>query len=174
MAGSVSADVDTSTFDAFVAAHALTLLRAAWLLTGDRSAAEDLLQTTWSQVWPRWASVVAMEFPAAYVRTAMVRAFVSSRRRRWWSETAVDEVPEVRGEPDAADDLALRQVVAGALARLTARQRAVVVLRYFDDLDVNGTADALGCSVGTVKSQTAKALARLRADGALANVLEDL
>lgn len=173
MGPAASADaVDTTSFDAFVSAHAPVLVRAAWLLTGDRSAAEDLVQTTWSAVWPRWTSVAGMEFPLAYVRTAMVRAFVSSRRRRWWGETAVEAVPE--GEkPDGTDDLALRHVVASALARLTARQRAVVVLRYFDDLDIHETAASLGCSVGTVKSQTAKALARLRSDATLAHVLED-
>ena len=173
MGGSAGVEVDSPSFDAFVASHSAVLLRAAWLLTGDRAAAEDLVQTAWSQVWPRWSSVAAMDFPLAYVRTALVRSFVSSRRRRWWRETAVDAVPEA-GKPDATDDLALRQVVAAALARLTARQRAVVVLRYFDDLDVTETAAALGCSTGTVKSQTAKALARLRSDATLAHVLEDL
>ncbi|MHA3701321.1 SigE family RNA polymerase sigma factor [Jatrophihabitans sp. YIM 134969] len=173
MSGSADVEVGTSTFDAFVGSHSAVLLRAAWLLTGDRGGAEDLLQTTWSAVWPGWTTVAVMEFPLAYVRTAMVRSFVSSRRRRWWGETAVDTVPEA-GKPDAADDLALRHVVAAALARLTARQRAVVVLRYFDDLDVAETAAALGCSVGTVKSQTAKALARLRSDATLTHVLEDL
>lgn len=174
MGRAASADVvDTTAFDAFVVAHAPTLLRAAWLLTGDRVAAEDLLQTAWSQVWPRWASVADMEFPFAYVRTALVRSFVSSRRRRWSGEAPVDAVPET-GKPDGTDEVALRQVVATALARLPVRQRAVVVLRYFDDLDIAETAAALGCSAGTVKSQTSKALARLRADAALADVLEEL
>ena len=134
--------VDTTAFDAFVASHAPTLLRAAWLLTGDRAAAEDLLQTTWSRGLAPLGDVAEMEFPLAYVRTVLVRSFVSSRRRRWWGETAVEVVPE-SGKPDATDEVALRHVVAAALAPLTARQRAVVVLRYFDDLDIAETAAVL-------------------------------
>lgn len=157
-------DGDAS-FEAWVAAREVALLRTAWLLTGDWQQAEDLVQTALLRVWPRWEKVCAAGDPEPYVRTVLVRSFASGRRRSWHRERPSADVP---GGPaaDGLDALAavdLRDALLRVLPRLPRGQRAVVVLRYAEDLTERQTADALGISVGTVKSQTNKALARLRA-----------
>jgi RNA polymerase sigma-70 factor (sigma-E family) len=135
------------------------LLRSAYLLTGDLHRAEDLVQEALIKVALRW-SRLRRQNPAAYARAVIVRDNVSWWRRRKDFPTATfDELAEVSSDPDAA------LVVQRALGRLTAKQRAVLVLRHFDDLSEAETAAALGVSIGTVKSQNAAALARLR-DGA--------
>lgn len=149
-------------FREYVVARRSALLSAAWLLTGETRAAEDLVQEALSRVWPRWARVVACGDPHAYVRQTLVRTYASGRRRRWHGERPVAQVPE-RVTEDAfgpADD---RADVAVLLGVLSPGQRAVLVLRYLEDCTEEQTAAALGCAVGTVKSQHAKALARLRA-----------
>ncbi|MEU4098944.1 SigE family RNA polymerase sigma factor [Streptomyces sp. NPDC026673] len=148
-------------FEEFVTARGSRLLRVAWLLTGDAHLAEDLLQTTLAKVWPRWRSI-AFEDPEAYVRKALVNTHASWWRRRWRGEVPHDEVPVVAtvGDPYASVDL--EQSLASIVQHLPRRQRAVVVLRYFEDLSVEETAQLLGCRPGTVKSQAAKALATLR------------
>jgi RNA polymerase sigma-70 factor (sigma-E family) len=155
-------------FEAFVAARSAALLRTAVLLTGDRHLAEDLVQTALARTWPRWSRLDTN--PEAYVRRTLVNTYASWWRRRWNGETPTDALPD-RAQPAGADaDAAydLRQALTG----LPRRQRAVVVLRYFDDLTEAQVAAALGCSVGTVKSQTSKALAKLRVDPALASGTE--
>ncbi len=151
-------------FTEFVAARTPALLRTAYLLTGDWASGEDLLQTTLEQCWRRWNRLG--EHPEPYVRQAMLRTFLSWRRRRWTGERPTEELPEVV-VADATDAYDEREQLWRALQRLPRRQRAVVVLRYFDDLSEQETAAALGIAVGTVKSQTSKALAALRVDGSL-------
>ncbi|MDX3238479.1 SigE family RNA polymerase sigma factor [Streptomyces sp. ME03-5709C] len=150
-------------FEEFVAARGPRLLRVAWLLTGDRHLAEDLLQTVLARVWPKWRGI-AGESPEAYVRRALVNTASSWWQRRWRGEVPhgelPDTVPAASADPFASVDL--EQSLAVLIRRLPARQRAVVVLRYFEDLSVEETADVLGCRPGTVKSQAAKALAALR------------
>ena len=155
---------DAPDFAAFVAARTPALLRTAYLLTGDWAAGEDLLQTTLEQCWRRWNRLGA--HPEPYVRQAMLRTFLSWRRRRWTGETPTEELPEVAVD-DATSAYDEREQLWRALQRLPRRQRASIVLRYFDDLSEQETATALGISVGTVKSQSSKALAALRVDGSL-------
>jgi DNA-directed RNA polymerase specialized sigma24 family protein len=134
------------------------MLRAAWLLTaGDWALA--LVQTVFGEVWRRWDRVAGMDAPDA----VMVNAFLCWRGRRWTGEVPSPELPETGGFQQVDVRLSLRE--------LTAKQRTVVMLRYFEDRTETETADIMGCSVGTVKSQSAKALARLRRDPGLAEIL---
>ena len=144
-------------FEEFVAARSGALLRTAYLLTGSHQDAEDLVQTALLKAVPRWGRVREHE---PYVRRILVHESVTRWRRRRWRETSTERLPEL---PARASDVDDRLVLRQALARLAPRQRAVIVLRYFDDLTEAQTADALGISVGTVKSQSRDALARLRA-----------
>ncbi|HYU02579.1 MAG TPA: SigE family RNA polymerase sigma factor [Jatrophihabitantaceae bacterium] len=149
-------------FREFVGARSAALVRSAWLLTGDEGLAQDLVQTALAKTWSRWSRVVRQDAPEAYVRRVMLSTFLSWTRRRWRGELSVAAVPERPDPRDAFADVDLRPPVRGALAGLPPRQRAVMVLRFFDDFTEAQTADVLGCSVGTVKSQSAKALAKLR------------
>jgi RNA polymerase sigma-70 factor (sigma-E family) len=155
-------------FREFVAGRSPALLRTAWMLTGDAQLAEDLLQTALARTWPHW-SRIADGAPEAYVRRVMVRTHIAWWRRAWRGEAPTSEVPET-ASPDHAGAVAEREALRGALARLPRRQRQVVVLRYYDDLPEREVAAMLGCSVGTVKSQAAKGLAKLRS--ALAEAAE--
>ncbi len=157
-------------FGAFVTERSPALVRSAWLLTGDRATAQDLVQTALAKTWVRWDRVVRQEAPEGYVRRVMVTTYLSWRRRRWHGELPTDTVPERAAERDLFGEAELRATVRAALDELPRRQRAVVVLRYFDDLTEAQTAQALGCSVGTVKSQSAKALAKLRASAHLSAI----
>ena len=153
-------------FDEFVAARSTALLRTAYLLTHDHGLAEDLLQTTLAKSWFAWDRISGE--PEAYVRKVLVNTFASWWRRKWNGEHATAELPE-RGLDDAADAVTAEHDLWTAMERLPRRQRAVVVLRYFEDLTEAQTAEVLGCSVGTVKSQASRALAKLRIDPALAD-----
>ncbi|MFP3990505.1 SigE family RNA polymerase sigma factor [Streptomyces sp. E11-3] len=150
-------------FREFVAARSAALLKTAVLLTGgDRHAAEDLLQNALIKAAGRWSRI---DEPEAYVRQILYRQQVSRWRLKWpRRELTVAELPEGRrpGDGDGAGAAELRVVMRGALARLTARQRTVLVLRYFEDLPEAEVARLLGCSVGTVRSTTHRSLARLR------------
>lgn len=154
MASSVRDD-----FSEFVAARGAALQRTAFLLTGDWGRAEDLLQSVLVKTLRHWPRVSAGS-PEAYVRAALARTAVSSWRRRWHGEIPSAALPE--GTSDRWSEVDRRRVIFDALRELPARQRAVIVLRFYEDLTEAAVADALGVSVGTVKSQTAKALARLR------------
>jgi RNA polymerase sigma-70 factor (sigma-E family) len=160
-------------FRDFVASRSRPLLRSAWLLTGDWALAEDLVQATLAKSWLRWGRITRSDAPEAYVRRVMVTTYLSWTRRRWRGELSARDMPEVVTPTDLTADADLRESVRVELARLTARQRAVLVLRYFDDLTEVQAAEALGCSVGTVKSQTSKALARLRESPAVGALLYD-
>lgn len=149
-------------FEAFVYARGNALWRSAWLLTGDAQRAEDLVQTTLGKCWPRWERINANGSFEAYTRRVMLTTYLAWWRRRWNGEVSTEHLPEVlETAPEARVDL-LR-----ALAALPRGQRAVIVLRYFDDLTEQQTAEALGCSVGTIKSQSARALKALRASDLL-------
>jgi RNA polymerase sigma-70 factor (sigma-E family) len=150
-------------FAEFVSARSAALLRSAWLLTGDEASAQDLVQSALAKTWARWERVERKDAPEAYVRQVMITTYLTWRRRRWHGEIAVGDIAEPDEVTDAYADADLRQVVALALGELPRGQRAVLVLRYFDDMTEPQAATALGCSVGTVKSQSSKALARLRA-----------
>jgi RNA polymerase sigma-70 factor (sigma-E family) len=147
---------DADDFEQFVVARSGALLRTAYLLTGSHQDAEDLVQAVLIKAVPRWGRIHEHE---PYLRRMLVHESVSRWRRRRWRETSTESIPEPAA---ATDDLDRRLVLQQALRRLAPRQRAVVVLRYFDDLTEAQTADALGISVGTVKSQCRDALARLR------------
>jgi len=154
----------TAEFDAFVAARYSALVRTAYLLTHDGALAEDLVQTALAKSWPKWRRVHTA--PEAYVRKVMVNTFATWWRRRWRGERPTDDLPERpadTGDPDGGE----RPDLWSALRRLPPRQRAVLVLRYYDDLTETETATLLDCSVGTVKSQASKALAKLRLDPGL-------
>jgi RNA polymerase sigma-70 factor (sigma-E family) len=150
-------------FDEFVRTRSRGLQRTAWLLTGNWASAEDLVQTALAKCWARWNRIDRGEQPDAYVRRVMVTTFLGWRRRRWTGETAVAYLPDEPAPDDAFSASDLRDLLVVALRALPPRQRAVLALRYFDDLTEAATADALGCSVGTVKSQTARALTTMRA-----------
>lgn len=149
-------------FSGFVVARSPALLRTARLITGDTELAQDLVQSALAKAWQRWSRIDA---PEAYVRTAMVRTYLTWRRRRWHGEAPTEMLPESGTDQWEAVDTAT--VVRAALGALPPRQRAVIVLRFLDDLTEAETAEALGCTVGTVKSQASKALARLRVAGVL-------
>ncbi|MFF9091168.1 SigE family RNA polymerase sigma factor [Streptomyces sp. NPDC014991] len=148
-------------FRDFVAGRSSALLRTAVLLTGgDRHAAEDLLQNALVRAAGRWQRI---DEPEAYVRQILYRQQVSRWRLKWRRrEVSVAQPPEAGHAPDAAYAAELRMVLRAALSRLTARQRTVLVLRYFEDLPEAEVARILGCSVGTVRSTTHRSLARLR------------
>ena len=149
-------------FEDFVAARGAALLRTAWFLTGDHHRAEDLVQTALAQAWLHWDGIDrdGTGSHMAYVRRVMVTTYAAWWRRRWNAEQPTAVLPDPAPWRDDPTDL--RRDVLTALARLPRGQRAVVVLRYFDDLTELQTAEVRGCSVGTVKSQTARALAVLR------------
>jgi RNA polymerase sigma-70 factor (sigma-E family) len=155
--------MDTATerqFREFMVERSAALMRLAYLLTGgDQHSAEDLLQTALTKTVTRWASVKS---PEAYVRQVMYRQQVDSWKRRWRRRETNVAVPpdEARHDDTPASDL--RVTVREALTRITPRQRAVLALRFFEDLPEKEVARLLGCSVGTVRSTTHRSLARLR------------
>ena len=154
--------MEQPSFERFVAARGPALLRTAWLLTGDEFLAQDLLQASLLRVWPRWSAITRDGAAESYVRTTMTRLATSWWRRRWRLEIPHDRLPDPTAGPDHYADADQREVLRRALLLLPPRQRAVVVLRYFEDLTEAQTAAALGCAVGTVKSQASAALRTLR------------
>lgn len=147
-------------FDEFVVARGAALLRTAYLLTGDRHMAEDLVQAALTKTFKHW-SRVRDGSPEAYVRQVMVRENISWWRRRRVVETPMADVPE-HAASGTGSDIDRRVSLDAALRLLSSQQRAVLVLRYYDDLTERQAADALGCSIGTVKTQAHRALKRLR------------
>jgi RNA polymerase sigma-70 factor (sigma-E family) len=135
------------------------LRRLAYLLCGDWHTADDLVSVALLKLMRHWRRVSAMEQPDAYVRRMLLRAWLDERRRPWRREFPAEALPDRAGDPV---DVATRLSMLAQLAELPPRRRAVVVLRYFCDLSVEETAQTLGCSSGTVKSQTARALEALR------------
>jgi RNA polymerase sigma-70 factor (sigma-E family) len=148
---------DERGFEEFVAARRQALLRTAYLLTGSQADAEDLVQVTLLRCVPRWKRIA--DRPEPYVRQVLARESISRWRARRWRERSFGEVPEGEAVQGGSDD---RLVLQSALLALPPRQRAVIVLRYYDDLTERQTAQQLGIAVGTVKSQTRDGLSRLR------------
>lgn len=161
---------DEAEFDAFVVARSQALLRTAYLLVQDEGRAEDLVQTALTKAWFSWKSIQTS--PEAYVRRIMVTTSASWWRRRWTREMPTADLPD-RPSAGIADAPADAQDLWDAIGRLPRRQRAVVVLRYLEDRTESETAQLLGCSVGTVKSQCSKALTKLRVDPALEPVTDE-
>jgi RNA polymerase sigma-70 factor (ECF subfamily) len=147
-------------FREFVTSRSPALLRTAYLLVGDRSLAEDLVQSALTKVYRHWDRVSAAGSPEAYVRRIMV-----NERRSWWRRNPGHEVlgpvPD-RGGPDESAGLAERDAIWRAVLALPPRTRAVLVLRYWEDLSEAETAQILDCSVGTVKSQASRGLRKLQ------------
>lgn len=152
---------DQDAFEAFVAASGARLLRLAIGLTGDRGHAEDLVQETLARTYLSWRRIREREAAEAYARRVMVTTHVSLWRRRRVTERVTAAIPEQAG-PDPYASLDGRDQLWTALARLGRKQRAVLVLRYFEDRDDGEIADLLGCAASTVRSQAARGLAALR------------
>lgn len=157
--GGDGVETDDAAFRTWVAARREPLRRSAFLMCGDWYLADDLVQDTMARLYSVWPRVVRKGDPEAYARRILVRLVVDHRRHRSRREVPYATVPDTEagyGTDDALPEL------AAALAGLAPRQRATVVLRFWEDLSVAETASILGCSPGTVKSTTSKALAHLR------------
>jgi RNA polymerase sigma-70 factor (sigma-E family) len=152
---------DLPTFEAFVTARWATLVRTAHLLTGSPDSGADLVQETLTKAYPRWDRVSRTDVPEAYVRTMMFNAFIDARRldtRR----SAKNRLLVVRDEPSYSPDPAERVDLWQLLSTLSPRERAVLVLRYYEDLKEVEIADVMGISTGSVKSYAHAALRKLR------------
>ncbi|MEU1395349.1 SigE family RNA polymerase sigma factor [Micromonospora zamorensis] len=152
-------------FDSFVRTRTPALLRSAYLLTGDQHLAEDLVQSALARTHRSWNRLHRSGNAEAYTRKVMYHLQVSWWRRRRVPESMPGLLPEPRGGGSASDhaqQTSLRLTLKSALLKLSPKQRAVLVLRFFEDRTEAETADLLGVTVGTVKSQTAKSLAKLR------------
>jgi RNA polymerase sigma-70 factor (sigma-E family) len=151
----------TGDFEEFARARATHLYRSAWLLCGDAHRAEDLVQETLAKVYVRWHRRLAkpIDNPAGYAHTTLVRTFISAQRRRHSHERPVEVLPDP-GTDDG--DVAVRIALAEALDQLGTLDRAVLVLRYLDDVSVADTALQLGLSPGAVRNRTLRALERVR------------
>ncbi len=148
-------------FAEYFAARSGAMRGTAYLLCGDWHRAEDLVQTTFTKLYVHWHRVARHEALDPYVRKVLIRAFIDEGRRlRWRRESALDASAERPAAPVPSED---RLVLLAALGRVPPRQRAVLVLRYWEDLPVEEVATLLNCSAGTVKSQAARGLATLRA-----------
>ncbi|HEU4425580.1 MAG TPA: SigE family RNA polymerase sigma factor [Pilimelia sp.] len=148
-------------FREFVAARSAALLRTAFLLAGDWATAEDLLQTALTKTYLAWRRLGEIEAVEPYARRVLVNTATSWWRRRWHGERPTEVLPE-RAAPDRLDEQLERDVLWQHVKALPARQRAVLVLRFYEDLSEAQTAALLSISVGTVKSQTSRALGTLR------------
>jgi RNA polymerase sigma-70 factor (sigma-E family) len=149
-------------FDQFVAARWSALARFACLLSaGDRHRAEDVLQEALVKLWFAWPRV-GHQAPEAYLRRVLVRLVARSARRRWWGERPTEQLPDTPVLDDATAAIDDQGELDAALRTLTPRQRAVVVLRYHQDLSDKQVAEVLGCPVGTVRSLASRAVARMR------------
>ncbi|MET7734706.1 SigE family RNA polymerase sigma factor [Streptomyces sp. NPDC005402] len=144
----------------FAAARAGHLYRSACLLTaGDTHLAEDLVQEALGRIYVRWSRISLVGNPAAYAQTVLVRVFLTHQRRRSSKERATDVLPEVAA---AGVDTPLRLTLLDALARLPAKDRAVVVLRYWEDRSIEETAGVLNASAAAVRTRCTRALKQLR------------
>jgi RNA polymerase sigma-70 factor (sigma-E family) len=157
---------DGRDFVSFVRANTVLLLLTAYLLTGSSPAAEELVQDTLVRLYPKWDRVSAADVPIAYVRRSLANGFVNERRRPVNRELVLDALPERYDAHDAAAQLADRDELWGLLRTLPDRQRAALVMRYFEDLPDDEIGDALGCRAGTVRSLISRGLAALREQSA--------
>ncbi len=153
---------DPRAFADFVAARSGALHRAAYLMVGDEQLAQDLLQEALTKTYVAWPRLRDLGAAEAYTRKAITTTAISWFRRKRWSEKPTDSLPE--GQAAGHDhSVAQREWVWRALLDLPVRQRAAIVLRYYEDLTEAQTAQAMGCAVGTVKSQVSSGLTKLRA-----------
>lgn len=159
-------------FHDFVVGRSGSLLRFAWVLTGDWHAAEDLVQGALVRTWPRWSSIRRHDDPEVYVRRVIVNSRTSWLRRRSSAEVPAAEPPERSSDADVYAGVDTRECLRRVLMQLPPRQRAVVGLRFLDDLTEGQVATILGCSVGTVKSQAAKAIVKMRDDPLLRGFID--
>lgn len=160
-------------FAEYFAARRDAVRRTAFMLCGDWHRADDLAQTAFVALHRHWRKVRDRGALDAYVRRTLVRAMIDETRRPWRRERSVDELPEVAApNGEVAEAVANRSALLDGLRRVPPRQRAVLVLRFLEGLDVTATAEALKCSEGTVKSQTSRGLAALR--DVLGDALDDL
>ncbi|MGH1561741.1 SigE family RNA polymerase sigma factor [Mumia sp. DW29H23] len=157
---------ERSDFEAFVDAQWIPMFRLAHALTGNRNDAEDVVQTAFAKAYTAWERVLSAERPDAYVRRMVVNEVRDGWRRRWRHvEHSVSVVPEHANHSHTHDDaVATSDAVWRCLQRLPAKQRAVIVLRYYEDLSERDTAEALGVPAGTVKSRANAAMRTLRAE----------
>ena len=155
MVGVVSDDAFAALFEGRAAA----LRRTAFLLCGDWHRAEDLTQTAFAKLFAAWPRLRDEGAAEAYLRRTLLRTFLDDNRRGWRREYATEVLPELPAAPSVSDE---RIVLLAALASVPPRQRACLVLRYYDDLSLEAAAEVLGCSVGTVKSNTSRGLDFLR------------
>jgi len=153
---------DEDDFRAFVAARSPSLLWFAHVLTGDRHTADDVVQIALAKTALGWSRVRRKENPEGYVRRAIVNTHLNAMRRKPWREQPREFMPDDALARRAEEELDDRDAMWAALAGLPPKQRAVLVLRYYEDLSEADIADVLGCSRGTVKSQAAKGLLHLR------------
>ncbi|WP_052847412.1 SigE family RNA polymerase sigma factor [Streptomyces avicenniae] len=161
------------TFSSYVRARGPMLLRTARSLTSNPSDAEDLLQTALTKTYLAWDRIEDHRALDGYVRRALINTRTSQWRKRRVDEYAMEELPEPDRRPDTdpAEQQAVRDAMWRAIVKLPDRQRAMVVLRYYEDLSEASTAELLGVSVGTVKSAVSRALAKLRDDEQLIDIL---
>jgi RNA polymerase sigma-70 factor (sigma-E family) len=147
----------------FAAARAGHLYRSACLLTaGDTHLAEDLVQETLGRLYVSWRRVSRVGNPAGYAQTVLTRVFLTHQRRRSSTERATDVLPDLPDPRTADADTSLRLTLVDALGRLPAKDRAVVVLRYWEDRSIEETAEAMNASSAAVRTRSVRALARLR------------
>lgn len=167
---------DEHEFVEYFAARRDAVRASAYLLCGDWHRADDLAQTAFIALYRRWDKVRDRRALDAYLRKTLVRAVIDESRRPWRRERFTREVPDIAdkavGHPELGDVVATRTTLLDGLARVPPRQRAVLVLRFLEGLDVHDTAAALGCTEGTVKSQTARGLTALRTH--LGDFIDDL
>jgi RNA polymerase sigma-70 factor (sigma-E family) len=148
-------------FVEFATARSAALFRTAWLLTGDWHLAEDLVQETLGRLYPRWSKVARADQPAAYAHTVLVRVFLSRRRLRSNHEQPSEHVDRA-DRASTENDISLRLTLLSALGRLDKTDRAVLVLRYWEDLDAPTTAGLVGMTPAAVRTRASRALGRLR------------
>ncbi len=149
----------TDDFEEFARARTPHLYRTAWLLAGDRHHAEDLVQETLAKMFRAWRGLHRIDNPSAYAQTVLARTFISQRRRRSWTEQPTSTMPD---RADRPGDPELRLSLQKALAELAPLDRAVLVLRFFEDRSVEQVALDLGKNAGAIRTRTSRALERLR------------
>lgn len=153
-------DQDRDEFADFAAARSGALFRTAYLMVGDHGLAQDLLQEALTKTYVAWPRLRDVGSAEPYTRRAIVTTAISWKRRKaWYGERPVEHLPETAAP---ADDVELRDLVWRELLALPARQRAAIVLRFYEDLSDAQIAEAMGCARGTVKSQVSQGVAKLR------------
>lgn len=152
------------TFEEFAEGRLAAVLRFAAVLTGDRALAEDVVQEVLIRTHARWRKIGRLDHPESYIRKMIVNEFISSKRRTWRFVPAGSEMPDVAPAPDHASRHAERDALLAEIGKLPRRQRAVLVLRYYEGLSDTEIADVLGCAPGTIRGYASRALAALRVE----------